>query len=217
MNYLPTVTFDDGLHNLLALVKDCVVPTWTWTEADTRFQFIDRLLTQCIGWPRDGFRMEDYQSGEYADYVLGKPGLFVLEAKKRDVYFELPPDTRGARIQSIVSLMMTSKALADAIRQVHTYAVDRGIEYAGVCNGHQLVVFVAITIGSAPLKGRAVVFRSLDEIATDFGTLWKILAPDGIGERRLHAMLTDFQGGLVPPKLSSRIPQFPKYKDKNDL
>jgi GTPase SAR1 family protein len=54
-------------------------------------------------------------------------------------------------------------------------------------------------------------------MAADFDTLWKLLTPDGVKERRLHTLLSVGQGGLVPQKLSTRIPQYPRYKHKSDL
>ena len=64
-----------------------------FNEADTRFQIIDRLLREVLGWPTQAFRMEHSTIEGFADYHLlrpnGKPAL-IVEAKRTGVYFDLP-------------------------------------------------------------------------------------------------------------------------------
>ena len=63
----------------------------TRNEATTRLHLIDRILFECLGWPREECVAEDAFDGTYTDYSLGKPGpKFVVEAKKEGIYFELP-------------------------------------------------------------------------------------------------------------------------------
>jgi hypothetical protein len=54
-----------------------------WNEAENRFQFVDRLLTECLGWERPNMRVEVLDElGGKSDYVLGQPANAVLEAKR---------------------------------------------------------------------------------------------------------------------------------------
>ncbi|WP_156362263.1 hypothetical protein [Sphingomonas sp. Leaf208] len=62
------------------------------TEADARFQIIDRLLIEALGWTHDDFRMERHNTSGYTDYLVqyrGTPAL-VIEAKRIG---KLPIDT----------------------------------------------------------------------------------------------------------------------------
>lgn len=54
------------------------------TETDARFQLIDRMLIEVLGWRRDGFRTEPKTDSGYIDYLLSAGGrnLFVVEAKR---------------------------------------------------------------------------------------------------------------------------------------
>ena len=61
------------------------------------------------------------------------------------------------------------KPLRAAMEQVAGYASAHGVAPALVCNGTQLVAFLAArTDGIAPLRGRALVFTSLDDMRSDF-------------------------------------------------
>ena len=54
------------------------------SETDTRFQLLDRMLTEVLGWRRDGIRTEPKTDSGYIDYLLSSGGrnLFVVEAKR---------------------------------------------------------------------------------------------------------------------------------------
>ncbi|PZO14849.1 MAG: hypothetical protein DCF25_14325 [Leptolyngbya foveolarum] len=59
-------------------------------EADTRFQVIDRLFFECLGWSKDDVVMEEHYNGEYTDYSFNAPRrILIVEAKKEDLYFEI--------------------------------------------------------------------------------------------------------------------------------
>jgi len=54
-----------------------------FNEADTRFRFIDKILTECLNWEPKDISNEDALNNSYADYKLNlfRP-IAVLEAKK---------------------------------------------------------------------------------------------------------------------------------------
>lgn len=54
------------------------------TEADTRFQVIDRVLIEILGWDRADIKCEKPSGNGYADYVLsiGGKSRLVVEAKR---------------------------------------------------------------------------------------------------------------------------------------
>ena len=204
-----TTTLDEGRKKFDRLLKENYANAVDWNEAETRFQFIDRLLVECLGWPRSMIKLEDHTDGQVADYLLGQPASIIWEAKRKSKHFDLPVEAKRRSIQSLSSIKAASKDALDAIKQVYEYCAARGVEFAVVCNGSQLIAFLAIRIGHPPLEGQALVFRDLDHMKADFPRMWQNLSPDGIAERRLYRLLTTGSDVSLPPKPSSYLMRFP--------
>ena len=76
-----TTTIADGQEALKRLVKDITESSLDWNEAETRFQIIDRIIVDCLGWPRELLRLEQAHEGRaYTDYELGQPRCAIWEA-----------------------------------------------------------------------------------------------------------------------------------------
>jgi hypothetical protein len=57
--------------NLLLLVNEFnSIDRTNFNEATTRFRFIDKILTDCLGWDHRDITVEDSYEGEYSDYTL---------------------------------------------------------------------------------------------------------------------------------------------------
>jgi hypothetical protein len=54
------------------------------TEQDARFQVIDLMLTEVLGWPRPEINTEPHTDSGFVDYLLrsGSRPLLVVEAKR---------------------------------------------------------------------------------------------------------------------------------------
>ena len=103
-----------------------------------------------------------------------------------------------------------------AIVQVQNYCLTRGVQFAVVCNGHQLIAFLALRLdGTNPLDGRCLVYDGLYHIRDNFPELWSALSPQGIAERRLVRLLTSETFSAIPPRLSSSTPKYHIYRYKN--
>src|ERR1017187_7556270 len=126
-------------------------------EATTRLQIIDRLFFDCLGWSRDDVYCEEPYQGQFADYTFLFPRkLLIVEAKKEGTYFELPVGMQGLE-HSIQALLRTTPELRSAMEQVARYCQQRGVPYAAVANGHQLVLFlVSRADGRPPFEGTAL-------------------------------------------------------------
>lgn len=186
-------------------------------EATTRLQLVDRLFFDCLGWDRsDGIRLEDEEDGEYSDYLFSTTkDVLIVEAKREGKAFEVPAGCTRQRY-AIGSLMRDYPPLKKAIKQVANYCWERGVPYAAVCNGHQVVAFVASrSDGVRPLEGQALVFPSLAYMAEKFHDLWQALSKPGIVENRLYARLVADGAPELPPKLSSQIDGYPGRKERN--
>jgi predicted type IV restriction endonuclease len=155
------VPLQEGLRNIREIVAEYDGHLPDWNEADTRFHFIDRLLVECFGWPRSAIHNENPYDGEYRDYCLGSPTEIVWEAKRSGIYFDLPADADGSPIQSLEAICAVSKSADSAVRQAQGYCNSAGIEFAVVCNGTQIIAFIAQRIGSSWLKGKALVAKNL--------------------------------------------------------
>ncbi|MDP3752953.1 MAG: hypothetical protein Q8Q98_13940, partial [Polaromonas sp.] len=117
-------------------------------EADTRFQIVDRLFREVLGWPNGAFRMEASTIDGFADYHLTRPNgkpILIVEAKRTGVYFELPENFNQKKLFRPVKTktLLTSESLKKAIVQAQRYCADEGCEYGAVTNGKQFVFFKA--------------------------------------------------------------------------
>lgn len=186
-------------------------------EATTRLQLVDRLFFECLGWDRsEGIELENEENREYADYLFTTTkDVLIVEAKREGKTFELPAGS--ARLKySIASLMRDYPELRKALRQVAGYCWERGVPYGVVCNGHQVVAFVASrSDGVRPLDGQALVFPSLEFMAEHFLELWQALSKPGIMENKLYARLVGDATPDLPPKLSASILTYPGTKERN--
>jgi len=180
---------------------------------------IDRILVECLGWPKepDKFKVEVHTDGDFQDYVLGSPPLVIWEAKRSGIYFDFPADADKKSAQSISDIFAVSKTAESAVRQVQGYCNDSGVEFAVVCNGHQLIAFAAVRVGQSWLKGRALVIRSLQHLHNEFSVVWQCLSPDGIIEKRLLSFLTAGSTRSIPQKLSTNLLHFPAFRYKSEL
>lgn len=209
------VTIEEGKRTLINLVKSYEEKKADWNEAETRFHYLDELLVKCFGWHREKVEVENYEDRSFADYILNNK--LVVEAKRESDYFEIPAETVKNLIFGIPSLITLSKNLGEALSQAQHYASARGIEFAAVCNGNQLVAFQAIAIGKPPLQGKALVFKDFGSLVANFGIAWQCLSPDGIFERKLERKLKARESYSTPPKPSSKLKFYPQYRYKNKV
>ncbi|MBS0184613.1 MAG: AAA family ATPase [Nitrospira sp.] len=184
-------------------------------EATTRVQLIDRLFFECLGWSRDDMTAEDYHGGEFADYVFSAPRkLLIVEAKKEGSYFELPSGMENVEY-SLKTLSKDYPNVKSAIEQVADYCYKRGVPNAAVCNGHQVVAFIALRLDMPALEGRALVFPSLQFMSDHFLDLWQALSKKGIEGKKLQDRLGQRKQQEPPQKLSQSILGYPGIKGRN--
>jgi GTPase SAR1 family protein len=187
-------------------------------EATTRLHLINGLLVDVLGWPKCDVIAETSHDGVFADYSLGLPAVrAIVEAKREGTYFELPAGL-GAGVAKLETVIDGNPAVAGAARQVLRYCQDRGVPIAVFTNGHQLVAFVANRgDGVPPLKGRALIFESLEAMRGAFQVLWDNMSPAGIELMRPQATLGDDVSDTPPQKLSARVADYPGYWARNKI
>jgi hypothetical protein len=187
-------------------------------EATTRLRLINVLLTDCLGWSLDDIIAEEAFNGKYTDYSLGSPRRLIVEAKREGVFLELPSQPMTRIEVPLQRLIRDNSDTEEAITQVATYCQQRGVPFAAVTNGHQLIAFIANrSDGKPPLEGKCLLFSSPEEMEVHFRDLWDATSKEGVHERRIVLRLAgDFLPAL-PPKLSAHIEHYPGIKSRNIL
>lgn len=105
-------------------------------EAQTRFDLIDRLIREVLGWQHGQINVEEHNSGEragYVDYILrAGDSTIVIEAKRIGAAF--PSPTRKTQLKLSGSLLGSGE-IGKAIAQAESYARDKEADVVVVTNG----------------------------------------------------------------------------------
>lgn len=208
-----TIEMTTGLEKLKEILASFPEGSEHWNEAQNRFQFIDRLLVECLGWEHPFMEVERTdEAGGRADYVLGKPIKAVLEAKREARRFDLLPTGKPGSVRKLRPLLAACKVFAEAVHQVIGYCSLTGAQTAIVCNGPQLAIFQAISIGQSPLDGECYIFNGFSEYISNFPLLWSFLSPEGVNENRAYRQLALHRNPRIPAKASTAIIEPFKYR-----
>jgi GTPase SAR1 family protein len=208
----------EGLARLEKIVSSFPPESPHWNEAQNRFQFVDRLLTECLGWERPDLRVEvSDEAGGRADYILGRPPKAVLEAKREAKHFDAIPAGKPTVVRALSSMLRASKNLSEAVHQVLQYCVIQGASLAVVCNGPQLAIFQALTPGYSPLEGECYFFDGFASYVENFTLLWSLLSPEGVTENRASRELARHRNPRIPPKASEFIPEPMRFRYRSDF
>jgi len=213
-----TLEYSLALANFRKLVSEFEPILDEANEAQTRFTFIDRLLTECLGWPSSEVRVEVYEEGDRSDYECGIPRKMIVEAKRASIGFEFPPRGLTSNLKiGIRSILSFNEKVEHDLKQVHKYCQDRGVRIAVLSNGRQLIAFLAWLDGMPPLSGDALVFDSFATMDKNFAKLFECLSPDGIVEQRLERLLNPQKAAMLPAKLSTHCLDYVKYKYSSEF
>jgi Type I restriction enzyme R protein N terminus (HSDR_N) len=187
---------DKALENLKEIAKQFklfLADRGRASESDTRAKVITKVLEDVLFWPeRETDRELNTDSGrmDYRLKVNTKP-LVVVEAKAEGIAFVLPVSGSAQRMYKLDGALVTSNEIKEAIEQVRAYCDDEAIRYAIATNGDTWIVFRAIrddNIGWR--KGKARVFRSIDEIILNFTDFWNLLSYEAICQGSLNEIFS---------------------------
>lgn len=210
-------TYEEGRQILEGLSEELKsLDMAKFNEADTRFRFIDTILTKCLGWEPKDINNEDVVDEHYADYKLNlfRP-VAVWEAKRTGNYFELPVGKHKI-IYPLKSLCKDNPEFKKALIQVSGYCHERGIQVGVVSNGWQFVAFLANRNDSIrPLEGDALVIPSIESFLSNYKEVWNCLSKTGFQEEYLTKKILGGTEEQLPAKLSSTITDYPGIKNRN--
>lgn len=207
-----------GRTNLEAIIRSFPEESAHWSEAQNRFQFVDRLLLECLGWEQPYIEVERFDdSGGRSDYLLGKPVKAALEAKKEARRFDFLPGCRPNSVRPLRPLVEACKTLKEAVSQVLTYTTMNGAQIAIVCNGPQMVIFQANIPGHSPLDSECYVFNGFQDYIGNFTLLWRLLSPEGIAENKALRELANHRNPRIPAKASTAIGELTAYRYRSSF
>jgi len=150
------------------------------TEQDARFQVIDRILTEVLGWPRSAIRTEPPTESGFIDYLLfgdGR-GRLVVEAKRTSTALV---NTKYPHARWYKAGGPAVQSAEEGLQQAKRYATDSAVLFTALTNGFQWIGFWAVrTDGIPPSSGHVAVFPSFEAIRRDFALFHDLFSRDGI-------------------------------------
>lgn len=207
------IEMHQGRFALQKIIEQFAADSPHWSEAQNRYQFIDRLLSECLGWEQPMIEVEKFDdAGGRTDYLLGKPVRAALEAKKEAKYFKFLPTSRPTQARKLKSLVDACPNLKSACTQVVGYCALHGARLAIVCNGPQMVIFQSVGQGASPLEGSCFVFDGFQAYMEEFPTLWRLLSPEGVYENTAVRALADLQNPRIPVKAFTVLANPKEYR-----
>lgn len=208
----------DGRRKLREILKNRPADSAEWNEATNRFQFVDRLLLECLGWQTPEIKVEQYdEAGGRTDYELGNPIRAILEAKRESRSFGDLPGGITSRVRKIEPLLEASKELRDAFTQCLTYCALKGARLGIVCNGPQLMIFQAVVQSGPPSEGECYFFDGFESYLEHFDLLWKLLSPEGVRENKAYRDIAIHRSPRLPQKASESIPDPLRHRYRSDF
>lgn len=176
------------------------LPTPPVTEQDVRFQVIDPILVEVLGWPKGSVSNEEHALGGFIDYKLSVEGLarLVVEAK-RDARPLGVADKRAGQAFKLSGPVFKPEAAQEGIRQAIDYCGRKSAELACVTNGSEWIVFRGNRLGDGHdvTDGVGFVFPSLESVAENFALFHKLLSYDGVRGFAYRAYFQEAEGRPV--------------------
>ena len=163
-------------------------------EQDTRFQVIDRMLTEVLGWDHNEVCTEKHVDSGYIDYLLCSEGRnrLVIEAKRSA---RLLIDTRDPKLANYKISGSVLDSAQDGIDQARNYCVNTGVAFAGLTTGFEWIGFIAIRAdGKPPSEGRAIVFPNLESIRDNFAVFFDLFSKKGLLDNLYQVRVHEVEG-----------------------
>ena len=150
------------------------------TEEDARFQVIDRMLTEVLGWNHSEIRTERNTDSGYVDYLIysGGRNRLVLEAKRMS---KLLIDTINPKVGEYKVNGAALDSAIDGLKQAKRYCIDTGTGFAVLTTGIEWIGFLAVrTDGTSPKEGKAIVFPNLQSIQAKFAKFYDLFSRESV-------------------------------------
>lgn len=175
------VTIDEAKR-----IFDRLYPDWVAnkdqieTEQDARFQVIDQILCDVLGWERAAIKTEPHVDSGFVDYLVMSDGRarMVVEAKRID---KLLVDTKNPRYAKYKVSGPALQSAASGLDQAKKYCLDTAVPFASLTTGFEWIGFWALrTDGKPPAEGKAVVFPDLEAVSKNFAEFYDLFSKEGV-------------------------------------
>jgi hypothetical protein len=86
------------------------------------------MFTKCLNWQESDFVREEHGDSGYVDYIFKLRNLnsFVVEAKKKGTYFNIPVSYNFRRRHQIGGAISKDETINKALKQAQRYCVSHG-------------------------------------------------------------------------------------------
>lgn len=188
------------------------------TEQDARFQVIDRILTDVLGWKRAEIKTEPATDTGFVDYLITSEGrnILVVEAKRTSTPLVNTHKPTMAWYKVGGSAL---KSAAYGLDQAKRYCCENGVLFSALTTGLQWIGFWAVrTDGIAPKEGKAVAFPTLESIQQNFAIFYDLFSREGVLANLYQIRVHEAEGLKVnPSELPKRIHQPPDRSVNHDI
>ena len=184
---------ETGADDALRKFKKIVSQEWgALSESDTRSKIIDPIFKECLNWQEADIVREEGITEGFIDYIFLVNGQkkFLIEAKKEGKSFDLPEDIIR-RSYSIDGIISKSKVLKECIEQSSRYCYEKGIRFAIITNGSQIIIYEAIKIGGEWRKGKCLIFKSHKDIEDNFVLFWNLFNKSSVSDGSFNKFLIE--------------------------
>ena len=164
------------------------------TEQDARFQLINRLLTEVLGWQFSDVKTEPHSASGFTDYLLHNHGTpcFVIEAKRTGANLI---DTVNPKVATYKVSGPALRSATDGIRQAVHYCMDYGVDFAAVTTGLTWIGFIAFPgAGRSYKEGKSIVFPDLASISNNFAYFFDLFAYESVRQRTYKVRFAKAEG-----------------------
>ncbi len=197
---------DEANQRLVNLVAD-VQPRLDHiqSEQDARFQLINRILVEVLGWEHGDIHTEPHTPNGYADYLLrsGGTAAVVVEAKKTG---HVLVDTVNSKVSSYSVSGPAIKSAFDGVKQAVSYSMDHGADFAILTTGLSWIGFLTFPgAGRSYRDGKAIVFPDLNSIVDNFAYFFDLFAKHSV-ERKLYKARFAKVEGLIASNFEPMTP-----------
>ena len=114
------------------------------TETDTRFQIVDRMLVEVLGWLHSDISTERRAGKGYLDYLirLFERNKIVIEAKRGSTILIDSISEKQEKYKLSGPVLKSSK---EGVIQAREYCVSKSVRYAVLTSGYSMGIFLGYT------------------------------------------------------------------------
>jgi energy-coupling factor transporter ATP-binding protein EcfA2 len=153
-------------------------------EAAMRFEILDRVLIEGLGWNRQNIDVEDATTDGFVDYTLCAPDgtpVGIIEAKRTG---KLVVGTASTKLSALALKGSVLKSMLGPTRQALGYAAEKSVPIACVTDGNRWLFFQTNRRdGKPPLDGKGIFFPNLASVFAEFPRFHDLLSPEGFSQR----------------------------------